>query len=296
MDIDRNCKLRRASIMHIVALHKFTFSFLFLTLFVNALAAADRVVPKEFITEPSTLISLGFEWRIEGDDNHNAEVSVSYRKKGDQTWKQGLPLLRLQHEQTKSGPLQYTAPNMFAGSIFDLEPGVEYECRFVVSDPDGVDGKSENIVTVRTRSEPKPFADGRVYHVYPAGYEGQKQEPAFTGLGAAYFMGSSHTDNFNTFPPRVQPGDTILVHAGLYKDDRSLYAQGGRAGTAVFDGTFYLTESGTPDKPIVIKAAGDGEVIFDGDGAYNLFLTMDHGHELLFPKEKTRGEQLTVYS
>ncbi len=25
------------------------------------------------------------------------------------------------------------------------------------------------------------------------------------------------------------------------------------------------------DKPIVIKAAGDGEVIFDGDGNYNLF-------------------------
>ena len=26
-----------------------------------------------------------------------------------------------------------------------------------------------------------------------------------------------------------------------------------------------LTASGTPDKPIVIKAAGDGEVVFDGD-------------------------------
>jgi hypothetical protein len=260
--------------MHIVALHRFTFSLLFLTLFANALAAADRVVPKEFITEPPTLISLGFEWQIDGDDNHNAEVAVSYRKKGDQAWKQGLPLLRLQREKTKSGPLQYTAPNVFAGSIFDLEPGVEYECRFVLSDPDGVDGKSENIVTVRTRSEPEPFSGGHVYHVYPAGYKDQKQEPAFTGLGAAYFMGSSHTDNFNTFPPRVQPGDTILVHAGLYKDDRSLYAQGGRAGTAVFDGTFYLTQSGTPDKPIVIRAAGDGEVIFDGDGAYNLFNVM----------------------
>ncbi len=28
---------------------------------------------------------------------------------------------------------------------------------------------------------------------------------------------------------------------------------------------------GTPDKPIVIKGAGDGEVIFDGNGNYNLF-------------------------
>ena len=45
-------------------------------------------------------------------------------------------------------------------------------------------------------------------------------------------------------------------------------------GTAPSDGTFFLTQSGTPDKPIVIKAAGDGEVIFDGDGAHNLFNVM----------------------
>ena len=36
-------------------------------------------------------------------------------------------------------------------------------------------------------------------------------------------------------------------------------------------GTYYLTASGTPEKPIVIKAAGDGEAIFDGNGNFNLF-------------------------
>ena len=80
---------------------------------------------------------------------------------------------------------------MFAGSIFDLEPGTEYECRFVLSDPDGVEGKSENLVTVRTRPEPKPAAGGKIYHVYPPGYKGEKQQPAFTGLMAAYNTGSS---------------------------------------------------------------------------------------------------------
>ena len=43
-------------------------------------------------------------------------------------------------------------------------------------------GKSENMVTVRTRSEPKPAAGGKVYHVYPPDYKGEKQQPAFTGL------------------------------------------------------------------------------------------------------------------
>ena len=102
----------------------------------------------------------GFEWQIDGDDNRNASVAVSYRKKGDQAWHEGLPLLRIGNERLNENAIQYVTPNMLAGSIFDLEPGTEYECRFVLSDPDGVAGKSENLVTVRTRAEPKP-ADGR---------------------------------------------------------------------------------------------------------------------------------------
>jgi hypothetical protein len=71
----------------------------------------------------------------------------------------------------------------------------------------------------------------------------------------------------------------ILVHAGLYLSDRHHYMNRGPSpgylalGT-VFDGTYYLQQSGTPEKPIVIKAAGDGEVIFDGAGAQNLFNLM----------------------
>jgi hypothetical protein len=42
----------------------------------------------------------------------------------------------------------------------------------------------------------------------------------------------------------------------------------------LFDGTYYLTQSGTPEKPIVIKSAGDGEVIFDGAGCQTFFNLM----------------------
>ena len=246
--------------------------FLLILLFCAApLFAADRTTSRDFIAEPPTLISLGFEWRVDGDDNRNAVVAVSYRKKGDTAWKEGLPMLRIGNERINENALQYIVPNGFAGSIFELTPDTEYECRFVLSDPDGVDGKPENIVTVRTRFEPKPATGGAVYHVYPPGYNGERQQPAFNGLLAAYFTGSSHSDNFNTFPPRVKPGDVILVHAGLYKDDR--YRYGGGQGT-VSSGTYFLTQNGTPDKPIVIKGAGDGEAIFDGDGAYNLFNVM----------------------
>jgi hypothetical protein len=234
-------------------------------------AAMDKSTVKEFITEPATLVSLGFEWRIDGDDNRNATVAVSYRKKGEPAWKDGLPLLRIGNERINENALQYMTPNGFAGSIFELDPDTLYEARFVMSDPDGVAGKAETIVTVHTRAEPKPAAGGKVYHVYPPEYKGQKQEPAFTGLLGAYYTGSSSSDNFNTYPPRVQPGDTILIHAGLYKDDRYRYGAG--LGT-VSSGTYFLTQSGTADKPIVMKAAGDGDAIFDGDGAYNLFNVM----------------------
>jgi hypothetical protein len=245
----------------------------------------SSTVAGDFWAEPPTLASLGFEWRISGDDNRNASVAVSYRRKGEQQWHSALPLMRLQRESVVgevpgSGGghyNQYVAPNMFAGSILNLEPDAEYECRFALSDPDGVRGTKTKLVFVRTRKEPQPAAGGRVYHVYPFNYQGPKQEPAFTGLLAAYYMGSDQSDHSRELPPRVQPGDTILVHAGVYKDNRFNYGGFDKSiasyGTP-FDGTYYLTQSGTPDKPIVIKAAGDGEVVFDGDGNDNLFNLM----------------------
>src|SRR6266404_9426811 len=125
------------------------------------LFAADKTTVKEFITEPATLISLGFEWRIDGDDNRNAGVAVSYRKKGEPAWKDGLPLLRIGNERINENALQYMTPNGFAGSIFELDPDTLYEARFVMSDPDGVAGKAETIVLVHTRAEPKPAAGGK---------------------------------------------------------------------------------------------------------------------------------------
>ena len=54
-----------------------------------ALRAENGVRPGEFIIEPPTLICLGFEWAISGDDNRNATVDVSYRRAGDSQWRDG---------------------------------------------------------------------------------------------------------------------------------------------------------------------------------------------------------------
>ena len=260
--------------------------------FATSAWSQTKTVAGDFVIEPATLVSLGFEWKISGDDNRNAHVDVTYRKKGEAQWRKALPLMRLQREEIGVAPgpgaagaparfslFKYTAANMFAGSILNLDPDSEYECRFVLADPDGVTGATEKTATVRTRREPQPAQGGHVYHVYPVGWEGPKQEPAFTGLMAAYYMGAAHYDYENAYPPRVEPGDVILVHKGLYVGDRFHYMNGpprpGYLALAnLFDGTYYLTQSGTPEKPIVIKGAGDGEVIFDGDGAQTFFNLM----------------------
>jgi hypothetical protein len=98
----------------------------------------NKVKAGEFVIEPATLINLGFEWFIDGDDNRNSKVEVRYRKKGAKDWKTAQPLLRLQGEEIYNGAqLNVISPNMFAGSILDLDPDTEYECSFELSDPDG---------------------------------------------------------------------------------------------------------------------------------------------------------------
>ena len=42
-------------------------------------ASNDAVTAGEFVVEPPTLINLGFEWLIDGDDNRNAGNTWSTR-------------------------------------------------------------------------------------------------------------------------------------------------------------------------------------------------------------------------
>ncbi len=234
---------------------------------------ANAIKAGELIVEPATLINLGFEWFVEGDANRNATVSVAFRKTGAAEWRPALPLLRLGGERIYAeSRVDVVVPPMFAGSVLDLEPDTAYEVRLLMSDPDGVSGETRRVVTVRTRAEPMPAAGGRVFHVYPHDFKGAKTEPSFEGLMCAYHFWCAGTDWATSGRPRVQPGDTILVHAGVYKYNRYEYTNNAAVNRSVpLDGTYYLTADGTAEKPIAIKAAGDGEVVFDGSGNFALF-------------------------
>jgi len=232
----------------------------------------NKVKAGELVIDPPTLINLGFEWLVEGDDNRNAKVEIAYRKKGESRWRSAMPLLRLSGERIyqSEGVFNLKTPNMFAGSILDLEEYTTYEVRLSLSDPDG--GGAIRIVTAKTRAEPKPATGGRIYHVYPRDWKGAKEPGSFNDLMCAYNWYCGGGDTVTGGRPRVRPGDIILVHAGTYRYHPEFYT-GDRSinSTTPVEGTYYLFASGTPDKPIAIKAAGDGEVIFDGGGNFNLF-------------------------
>jgi hypothetical protein len=215
----------------------------------------------------------GFEWVIYGDENRNAKVRVRYRKRGDIEWREAHPLLRIGGEKIYGHGQRwvYTVKDMFAGSIFNLNAGELYECWLQLNDADGVEGNPEEKVFVRTRVIPEPYEFGNTYHVYPPGYTGPREEPSFTGLNEAYYGEGNLGDWWLVPEPRVKAGDIILVHAGLYKGDLLDYVD---PLALNFHGAYVFTQKGTVDKPITIKSAGDGEVIFDGSGTYRLFDVM----------------------
>jgi hypothetical protein len=265
-----------------------------LTLFSPELHAnEDPVKPGHFHVEHPTLLNLGFEWALEGDTNRNAQVAVQFRAVGQARWRDGLPLVRIGGENVyrRREHLDYTVPQGFAGSILNLEPGTEYECRFVMTDPDGVVGQATQSVRVKTRAEPKAFEGGRILHVYPPDYFGPRQEPSFTGILEAYY-GAGLGDWSVVWERRAQPGDTLWVHAGLYKSERHNYVD---PMMAPFDGSMSLTLKGTPDKPITIKAAGDGEVVIDGDGNHRLFDVMA-SHYHLFEGLTFRNTDIAIFA
>src|SRR5829696_991093 len=132
-------------------------------------AAENSTTAGRFVVEHPTLVNLGFEWEIRGDANRDAKVAVTFRAVGESEWRDALPLVRIGGENVyrRRENLDYTVPDGFAGSILNLQPGTEYECRFQLVDPDGTTGQTTRVVKVTTRTEPQPFAGGRVLHVYP---------------------------------------------------------------------------------------------------------------------------------
>ena len=243
----------------------------------SSVRAANGVTPGQFVIEPATLICLGFEWDITGDENRNATVEVSYRVSGKSAWMRRHAAAPHGRRADHARALHGARP--FCGK--HPRPSARHGVRGPFDDegPGRRDGNGGPERQGAHAGEPKAAAGGRTIHVYPLTWPANrpKENPNFTGLMAAY-NGYVGTGDWNVVAlHKAEPGDTFLVHAGLYKGDRHNYVD---PYGLTFDGTYLLTAKGTAEKPIVIKSAGDGEVIFDGDGAFRLFDVMGSAYHI----------------
>jgi hypothetical protein len=222
-------------------------------------SADDAIRPGRLIVDPPTLICGSFQWFGSGDENMNATVDVAYRKAGRGEWRSALPMYRLDQVDANL-PL-------FAGSILDLEEDTQYEAKLTLADPDGVTGDARRVVRFRTWAEPTaPAESDDVRHVYPSDHRGEKLQPAYVTLQGA-LRGSKRGGRGRG--DDAGPGTTLVLHAGVYKGNPTDYRE---INALHFTGSYNLApRSGAAGKPMLVKAAGDGEVIIDGAGAHVLF-------------------------
>jgi hypothetical protein len=235
-----------------------------LLLSTGAVFAGNAARGGVLIVERPTLISLGFEWRIDGDSNGNATCAVQYRACRDAAWRDYLPLFRIGRGLTVQNSMIgrgafYTIPDALAGSIMDLEPGTAYEVRLELADPDGVAGNAVTTLTLRTRAEPAVPSTSEVRHVYPPGYKGRKEQPAFENIMHAVNGYPPICDTYQTIHPNAaKPGTIIKIHAGTHTYDNHLYWKNGKPQFSYWlHGTITLVANGTAEQPIYIIGAGD---------------------------------------
>ncbi len=225
-----------------------------------AVRADEALAPGDLVVEPPTLHCLGFQWFGEGDDNLNATVEVRYRREGESEWKRAMDLVRLAPDEDRP---------LLAGSIIELPADTAFECRLVMKDPDGVEGRATRTVTSRTAKPAEIPRDMNVRHAYMAEYRGERQEPAHSGLLNAIWGGNLYNRRSSDW---AEGGDVILLHSGYYKGKK--FDKRDFRGHLIFDKSgwhgYPLGHAGG-DRPLVIKAAGDGEVVIDGSGMPELF-------------------------
>ncbi len=154
-----------------------------------AALAEDATTPGQISTPYPTLTCLAVEWLIQGDDDEDGRVEVSFRAVGDSQWRDAMPLVRVPAGDTgnRTRPT-FRWMNKHSGSIFDLSPDTEYEIRLSLKDPDG--GSAVETVTVRTRPVPRAAADAPVKKVNPRTF----------------------WDSLRT----AQPGDILVLSPGYY--------------------------------------------------------------------------------
>ncbi len=153
----------------------------------------------------------------DADKNWNSRILMDVRKVGEKEW---LP----RHElfRHRNGMPRLCQP--FAGIAWGLEPDTEYEIRLTAKDPDGVEGKAEQIIKGRTRKLPAVVKATEKNTVNVSSLEELKKAVA-----------------------TAKPGQVILLKKGAYKGNITL-----------------STIKGVENNPIVLRGEDRQETVVNG--------------------------------
>jgi hypothetical protein len=204
-------------------------------------AVRDNSTVPGAIEVESSFEAIGVRWFIEGDDNQNGTVEVSYRESGtSDPWRLAQDLLRV--EPGSYNGYGIDPGNLFAGSIFGLREDAPYAVRMQLHDPDG--GAATDLRIIRTRAAPRDPPAPRIRYVIPGhgGGDGSPEDP-YRGIASA--------------DAAAEPGDLFLLRAGVY------------TGGTVF------SASGAETNPIVWRGEDRDSVILDGEGSVGRVVFID---------------------
>jgi len=159
---------------------RIVFYFLFMAIFGYSAFAQNNTIPGKVESPYPTLLNLAVEWYIKGDDNLNGTVTVQFREKGEDIWRQGMPLRRV----PAGANAGFSWKNKHSGSIFDLNPNTIYEIKLNLKDPDG--GSGERRLEARTRPVPRIGKNAEIIEIAPGNYDTLKTRSGTKGRPVVY--------------------------------------------------------------------------------------------------------------
>ena len=178
--------------------------------------------------------TAGFNFIYTGDTNGDGSMAVEYRPAGSGTWQPG-------HEgvQVESYPRIGGTPTQrfeYAGRLFGLTEGSDYEIRVTFSDPDGIVGPAVQTFTLSTRDPITASASGTTYYVDP------NAGPGGNGTSGNPFDEIADTNSV------VSSGDTIELLDGIHE----------------MTDVVAFAANGTATDPITITAAAGASPVIRG--------------------------------
>ncbi|MBI5532495.1 MAG: right-handed parallel beta-helix repeat-containing protein [Deltaproteobacteria bacterium] len=175
----------------------------------SAARAADSSTLGAITLRP-TIASVGVTAPVQGDDNGNATVALSFRKTGDAAFLPGHRLMKVTGSRA-------------IGSVLFLEPATGYDVKVTLNDPDNA-APIEQTSTVTTRADAPAVAAGASLYVNAA--TGKDTNDGSQGAPLATIQAAAN---------KAGPGMTVHVAPGVYRETVTIEeSHGGAQGQPVW--------------------------------------------------------------